>query len=74
MLPATFPCTNNGHFLIRLSATQHHSSDNHKSTILEPFMSVVVEEHRLRELGLCNPERRGLWGELRAACQYLKGL
>ena len=35
-------------------------------------MSVVVEEHRLRELGLCSPERRGLWGELRAACQYLK--
>ncbi|MFV0997732.1 hypothetical protein, partial [Klebsiella pneumoniae] len=29
---------------------------------------------RLRELGLCSMEKGGLQGELRAACQCLKGL
>lgn len=62
MFPATFPCTNSSHFLMRPSVTQHHSGDNHKSTILEPFMSAVVEEDGLR--GLCCPERRGIWAEL----------
>lgn len=62
MFPATFPCTNSSHFLTRPSVTQHHSGDNHKSTILEPFMSAVVEEDGLR--GLCCPERRGIWAEL----------
>lgn len=31
-------------------------------------------EDGLRELGLCSMGRRRLWGELRAAFQYLKGL
>ena len=44
------------------------------ATKLTQGMEHLPYEDGLRELGLCSMGRRRLWGELRAAFQYLKGL
>ena len=38
-----------------------------------PGIDHLSYEDRLRELGPCSMEKGRCWGDLRAACQYLKG-
>ena len=53
------------HGAFRARPEQGHKNDPRDGT---PLL-----QDRLRELGLCSMEKGGLQGELRAACQYLKG-
>ena len=43
-----------------------------RATKMTLGMERLRYEGRLRELGLCSMEKRRLWGDPRAACQYLK--
>ena len=43
-------------------------------TEMLPWMEHLSYKDRLRELDLFSMERRRLWRDLRAACQYLKGV
>ena len=47
-----------------------HPEEGHKN---DPRDGTPLLQDRQRELGLCSMEKGGLQGELRAACQYLKG-
>ena len=59
-----------------LSARERHGpvgAHPEKTTKMTHGMEHLSCEDRLRELGLFNPEKRRLQGDLRAAFQYLKG-
>ena len=43
-----------------------------RATEMTQGMEHLSYEGRLREMGLCSVEKRRLWGDLKAAFQYLK--